>query len=62
MGDQEADGQLDSDFAEQVKYKADNRKTLDPLIGCKIQTELDRKLVLGVWKSDEKNHDKGPRQ
>ena len=51
--DQQADGHLDPDLSRHLRDRNKEKKAFEGLEGFKIQTGLDRKLVLGCWKQED---------
>ena len=46
-------GHLDLNFAKHVRNKEATKMALNSLDGYKIETDIDRKLLLGLWKQEE---------
>ena len=49
------DNHLDTDFVQMPRKTEVIKQAFDKMIGYEIKTEMDRKLLLGVWKYDEAN-------
>ena len=49
------DNHKDTDFLQMPRSKEVIREAFDKIMGYKIKTEMDRKLLLGVWKYDEES-------